>query len=317
MRRKLKIIKHRFQDFRRYVRFCLARAVVPALRLVPPRAGMALGRAAGRLGYLFSRRHYRYAFDNLRRAYPEKTPEQLRALLRETFEQTGMTAMETLRLTRPGPHPEFVISMEGEEHVRGALDKGKGVVMLTGHIGNWELLAWNLVQRGYRGAVIAKKIKSPAVDAWIVNVRRRNGVETLYREGALRQSLRFLRNGGIIGLLPDQDIRKIPGIFVDFFGLPTYTPTGPVLIAKASGAPIVPIFMLRTAPLHFRLVAFPEIDLLRHEDRDTELRLNTQRWTRIIEDCVREHPAQWAWFHRRWKTRPGDEAPGGPAVPPC
>jgi KDO2-lipid IV(A) lauroyltransferase len=194
-----------------------------------------------------------------------------------------------------------------------------GVIGLTGHVGNWELVAqWCQLVIG-PVTVVARRISNPKLNALIERYREAQGVATAYRDDPPSTLLRVLRGGGILGIVPDQDIPKVGGIFVDFLGRPAYTPTGPARLALGAGVPIAVVAIVRARG---RLVLRWLGTLLPDQDapRDAEVRRLTEGWSRLLEQAVRDHPEQWPWFHDRWKTTPeelerrGRERTGSPAA---
>jgi KDO2-lipid IV(A) lauroyltransferase len=198
------------------------------------------------------------------------------------------------------------IEVQGWEHLEAVHRAGKGGIFVTGHIGNWELSAAYAAKKGYPVNVVAKRIYLEALNQKLVTMRERMGVRTLYRDLSMRTMIRHLQENEFLGIVPDQDVRRIGGIFVDFFGRPAYTPVGPALLALASGAPILMVRDIRTGPRH--LLAFdPPFYAERKGPREQEVRRLVTRYTNRLEEFIREHPDQWVWFHRRWRTQPQPE----------
>ena len=300
----LKKIKRAYKKTRRFLLLGIFYALLRCGRFIPKSAGAAIGRAIGKACFRLLSRERNRALSHLATAFPDASPEWRRDVCRRTFVSVGLSLVETLMLPYLDANDMAGFELEGEEHLKAALAQGKGVVMLTGHTGNWEALVWYLIRWGCRGGVIAKKIKTYGYNGLVTSFRARYGVETIFQQGALRQSLRILHSGGVIGILPDQDIPKQPGVFVPFFGKPAYTPTGPALIAKASRAPIVPHFITRRDGgfLKHKIVILPALEYEHAADKEQEALMNTRTWTAVIEDWVRAHPDEWVWFHRRWRT---------------
>lgn len=306
MRKALKKIERALKKTKRFLILVLFHIMLAAGRLVPKSAGAAAGRALGRLCFHILVRERNKAMLHMSVAFPDKSPEWIRATIRQTFINFGIGLIETIKLPYLTQKDFSGFEIEGKEHLDNALARGKGAIMLTGHIGNWEALVCCLIKRGYRGGVIAKRIKTYGYNSLVTSFRASYGVQTIFQQGALRQCLKILKSGGVIGILPDQDIPKQPGVFVPFFGKDSYAPTGPAIIAKASRAPILPHFISRINGqfLKHKITILPPLDFQEMEDKDTEILENTRQWTEIIENWIREHPTEWVWFHRRWRTAP-------------
>ena len=184
---------------------------------------------------------------------------------------------------------------------------------MTAHLGNWELLAGIICLQGFRGAVVGRRIYYEPYNRWIVGLRSAVGIRTIYQDEAVRQIHAHLKAGEIVGLLPDQDRDSVRGIFVDFFGRPAYTSVAPVKFAMASGAPILPAFMVRMPGNRYKLLLGklmrPKIE---GGDRTASIRKFTEAWMKDFEEVIRQYPDEWGWMHDRWKTKPEDVAPPEP-----
>jgi KDO2-lipid IV(A) lauroyltransferase len=190
------------------------------------------------------------------------------------------------------------------DRVRALLQGGNGLVMVTPHFGNYELIpAWMTQSLGVRLAAVGKHIVNPWIDAELVAMRWRHGVETIYQDESARKLLRLLASGGIVGILPDPDIVKLPGIFVDFFGRAAWTTPGPAHLSLHSGAPLVAVF-LRWEGDRYRLSLGEPVFPDRSAPRDAEIRRITMAWSAAFERAISASPDHWVWFHRRWRTTP-------------
>ncbi|MDD5556510.1 MAG: lysophospholipid acyltransferase family protein [bacterium] len=297
-----KRVRHKFR--KEFLYWC-AVALLAGSRLIPGRALYALGTAGGWCAYHLLRRERRKTLANLELALGrELGGAERRRLARAVFVNLGRNVTELAlysRLTNENIHG--LVRIEGREIVDRALAGGRGIIIITGHIGNWELIPTYFAALGYRGGVVARRLYYEKYERLLYRLRRSRGFRIFYRDEPPREILRTLRNNGVIGILADQDVRKLDGVFVDFFGIPAYTPTAPVLIAARSGAPLVPARIIREGRRH-RIVIDEPIHLRRTGDREADLVRATQAWSDRIERYVRERPEQWVWMHRRWKTRP-------------
>lgn len=227
------------------------------------------------------------------------------AVTKQIARNMGLVVAEVLALDR-GKLPEGYLDLEQALATVGDTVEGEhGFIALTGHLGNWEFLGWLLHSRwpDRTAAVIAKRNTNPFLNSMIEKTRQRLGMVTIYQDDSPRKSLRFLREGKIIGTVPDQDIPRIAGTFVPFFGKPAYTPTGPAALAYLAGVPICCGFTKRTAT-GLELVCPPPIWPNCDAPKEAEIERMTALWTAQLEAQIREQPADWMWFHERWRTTP-------------
>ena len=242
--------------------------------------------------------HLHYAFG------PELTAEEVRTIARKCFQNLILNFLECAHFERfdQGKLLEK-ITAEGWEHVEEARRRGKGAILVGGHLGNWEMAAVCFAIRGYPIQVVARRIYIEALNRTLIKMRERLGVKTIYRDGSMRSMIRCLQNNHFLAILPDQDVKRIQGIFVDFFGHPAYTPTGPALLAIGSGSPILVVRNIRKDGHHL-LTVDPPVYANRGTPRDEEVRRLVTHYTKRLEDFIRKDPTQWVWTHRRWRTRP-------------
>jgi KDO2-lipid IV(A) lauroyltransferase len=258
-----------------------------------------VGRLFGRLGWWFGRRDRRRALEHLALAFPERPAAERRALARAAFRHQGMNLAEDLHLLSRGcADVARYVETEGWERVAALRAAGTGVLIVTGHCGNWELLAAAINCRGLGMRVVARALDEPELQDLLVAFRRRFGSESIERgrPGAARELLRALREGAL-GMLIDQDTR-VEGVWVPFFGRPAYTPVGAAKVALRPGVAAVPAFIERR-PDGTHLARFlPPLDLPPDETAATAL------MTQAIEAQIRRRPEQWVWMHRRWRRQP-------------
>lgn len=211
---------------------------------------------------------------------------------------------ETLVFARRGPTAWHSRLDDEEARQRVAALRAAhpgGLIGLTGHLGNWELVAQWCQDRVGPITVVARRSSNRKLNLLIASRREAHGVQTLYRDEPSSQLLRVLRRGEVLGVVPDQDIPKIGGLFVELFGRPAYTPIGPARLALAAGVPICVVAILR---VRGRLLVryLGELIADPHAPREEELRRLTEGWSQLLEAEIRRHPEQWPWFHDRWKT---------------
>ena len=287
----------------------LVRVLLFILRLPPRRIAIAAMRLMARLLFLVLRRERSKTIEHLTLAYgKEKSAAEIEQLARRVFLHFITAFVDLVRMD------DFVsrsfvgmVSCTGFEHLERAAEGKKGVIALTAHFGNWELLGAYVVHRGIPLKVVGTALQDPRIDALLVSTRNRAGYTNIARGKDTKEILRVLRNGEALGMLIDQDT-KVAGVFVDFFGIPAHTPTGPAVLARKYDVPIVPIFMWLKEDLTYQLECFPPLNLIRTDDAAHDLEFNTRKCSEVYERIIRQHPEQWAWMHKRWKTRPEGEA---------
>lgn len=262
-----------------------------------------VGRALGMVAYYVGWRHRRLVMDNLTQAFGKVfSLAELHRLARRVYGNMGITLMEFLRL--PGWSSERInqiVSIDGEEHLREALRQGRGVILLTAHYGNWELIGAKLVARGYPLHVIVRDQADDAITDLLTRIRAGKGLRLIRREQAPREVLRALRRNEPVAILADQNGGP-QGQFVEFFGKLASTPAGPAAFALQTGAPVVPGFGIRHDDGTHTVRFYPPIPLVRTGDRHHDLHENTQNYTREIEARIRERPDHWHWMNKRWRT---------------
>jgi len=298
---------HRVQ----YGLFLVAETLV---RLLPRRAAWALGRAVGRLFHRIDARHRRVVRDNLRTSSLPLDDAAVRTLTRACFEHFGSMLFATLRLLRASPDQlRRLTRIEGQEHIDAAFAEGKGVIGLTGHFGNWELLALTLSLEGRPVAGIGRELDNPLLEKVLWNFRTRTGNAVIPKDGGVRGTLKALKERWLVGFLLDQDALAA-GVFVKFLGRWASTFPTPGMLATRFDLPVLPLASRVEADGTLVVKAFPPMHFpaTGHPARDTWAA--TQRMTAWIEGQVLENPSQWFWMHRRFKTQPG---PGEPDLPPA
>ncbi|MCP4674566.1 MAG: lysophospholipid acyltransferase family protein [Deltaproteobacteria bacterium] len=283
--------------------YYLTRVTINLFGLVPTRLVTHIGRWLGALAYSVARRERLLARQNLAAALGiEIDSPRAHLLARGVFFELGVSAIELCRVHRSrNTVPQIVIPEASRQALDRALAEDKGVIFVTGHIGNWELMALTLAGLGYPISTVAKESYDSRFTRLIDRFRKRSGVEAIYRgqPGASAAMLRTLRKNRVLGFLIDQDTR-VPGTFVPFFGRLAHTPVGPAVFALRSGAPVV-VGSIRRTVNGCHIVEITRC--LIPEDVDAA----TAELTRQLESRIRRHPSQWVWFHRRWKTQPSKE----------
>jgi KDO2-lipid IV(A) lauroyltransferase len=281
--------------------------------LLPRKTALDLGIFLADLVFCFPSSDKEKALENLSIAFgKERSYAELLRICHNCFRNLGKSLMEFLQFPRLTPENlGRLVSFEGRQNIDDALKIGKGVIIITSHFNNWELLAASLSLSGYKVNYIVRAVRSPRLDVLVNENRKRMGWTPIPRGPSIKSALRCLRRNEILGIAPDIDT-KVDSIFVDFFGRPAFTPRGPVSIALRTGAVLVPAFIIRQQDDAHKVVVEKALKLETTGNAEEDVRLNTARCTKIIESYIRKYPEQWIWMHRRWKTRPPQENRSSP-----
>jgi len=291
------------------IQYAVAWVFVKTLGVLP--RAVARGLAAGTARILLSLlpRMRRTAEFNLRLAFPEWSEARRRTVLKGMARNLGWMAAEFARL--PGytrENIENVIVLDGHENFLEGKSRGKGVIYLTGHIGAWELSSYAHALYGFPLHYMARPLDNAALDEMVNEYRGRSGNRAIYKNEAARMMLKILKEEGTVGILADQNTMPGEGVFVDFFGTQACTTTGIARVALHTDAAVVPGYAYWDQNLRkYRLRFERPVELVRSGDTERDVRENTQRFTKVIEEIIRKHPEQWVWIHGRWKNRPEGE----------
>lgn len=275
------------------------------LRSVRRRSLASLRRTAERLAGLlwFLRVRRRLMIRNLRRVFPQATEREIHRIARLSVVNICKTMAELVKMRwMTEEEIKALMTLEGREYLDAAMAKGKGVLVITAHFGNWELSGGLLSLLGYPMNVIARDASQDYTRDLVNEARRSKGVKIFGRWDA-RELLRALKNGECVAILPDQHAAEA-AVRVTFLGRPADTATGPIVFARRTGAAIVPVFSYRLPDDHFLLRVYPEFVPVDTGDREADLITNVQRLNDLIGEQILQHPEQWLWLHNRWKADP-------------
>lgn len=288
---------------------CLLEAVISGafrlLGLIPRKLRNRLANGIGRLWYALDGRHRRIALDNLARAYAgERSAGQQRLLARAVFQNLVRVVFEMGWFLHVKPR-EFGkhLSVENLMNLQNAKRRGKGVLILTAHMGNWELLPSISAKTHFNADIVYRPLDFVPMDRFTAKMRSRFGAQLIPKANATLKIFRSLRRRNGVAVLFDQSVNRRRGVFVDFFGRPASTNKGLALLALKSGAPVISAFAIREND-RFVIRVGPEIPMVKTGNPQADIRVNTQRFNQVIESVVRQYPEQWFWVHRRWKVRP-------------
>ncbi len=278
------------------------RLLTACARVLPPRLAQASGRGLGRLA-LGLRIRQRVCMSNLAIAFPgpEHAAER-RRVARSAYEHLGVVAFEFLGLARMRREElQRQLEIVGVEQLQASLGRGQGLILATGHYGNWEIFAAGLVAHGFPVSLVVQRLRNPAAEAIVHAARSAFGARSIDRGMGLRRVKVELETNRILGILCDQDGKK-RGVFVPFFGRSTSTPKGAAQMSRRWGVPFHPAFGQRLADGRHRLVVHPPVDVPAHVPEDQAVRQMMARFNALLEAAIRTDPGQYLWLHRRWKT---------------
>jgi len=292
-----------------WLQYAVAWTFVKALGVLPRPVARALAAGITRLLLVFLPKLRRTAEFNLELAFPEWSDAQRRAALNGMARNLGWMAAEFARLPKyTKENIESVVVLDGHENFLAGKSRGKGVIYLTGHIGAWELSSYAHALYGFPLHYMARPLDNGPLDKMVNEYRGKSGNQPVYKNEAARTMMRVLKDAGTLGILADQNTMPGEGIFVDFFGKPACTTTGIARVALHTDAAVVPGYAYWDENLRkYRLRFEPPMELVRSGDAERDIRENTQRFTKVIEEIIRKYPEQWAWVHARWKNRPEGE----------
>jgi Kdo2-lipid IVA lauroyltransferase/acyltransferase len=271
-------------------------------RLLPLRLVLWKGAVLGMLAYWLFPSRRRITMNNLRHAFPDKTNRELKAIAKSMAKNMGRAIIEFLRM--PSMNKAYMdrcIEWAGLEHLDNALKLGRGVLVLTAHLDNWDMVAAMIALKGYRTNIIAKHLSTKAFDDFWVATRARMNVTQIERAGSIKQIITALRHNELVGFILDQHTHASDGVLVDFFNRPAWTMPGLAVLAQRYDVPVVPCFMVRNNISHHKIIFEPAIPFVEKATPDETIKYNTQVYTKVLERYISEYPDQWIWMHRRWR----------------
>lgn len=313
--RKKKIIRPAREKGRGIARLehALFLVLVSLLRLLPFRLAFRVGEGMGWLLYVFDRLHRRVGLLNLALAFPGKSEAERRAILRESLLNLGRLAAEFCSLpTLTKDNISERVGFADFAQWQGLVAKLQhtGALILTGHFGNWELLAHAHACYGFPVHIVHRRLRNPLIDDLIVRERERCGNKVIRKTTAGFEILRAIRQKALVVAAVDQNASGRMSVFVPFFSHLASTSTGLAGLALASGVPVVPAFLVReNGTWRHRIIVLPPIEPVRSGDQEADLRATTAKFTAVFQAIVEQYPSHWLWIHQRWKRRPEDEAP--------
>ncbi|HEX4030614.1 MAG TPA: lysophospholipid acyltransferase family protein [Terracidiphilus sp.] len=295
---------------RENLEYWLVVAVARGLGRLPRGMARALAGLLAVLVYGLGTRLRRVGTRNLELALPELSAAARRKILRGVYRSLGRQLVEFCRMRRYTPkNSRRWLRTEGLEHYLAAQARGRGVLVITGHLGAWELSSFYHSMMGHPMGMVIRRLDNRRLDEFVNSIRCLHGNYVLHKDDFGRGLLKAMHAGGTVGILMDTNMTPPQGVFVDFFGRQACTATGLAHVARKTGAAVLPGFMVwEQAEGRYVLHFGPEVEMPHSAEVSADIVEGTRRCTAVIEAWIRRYPDQWLWIHRRWKTRPAGEA---------
>ncbi|EMS31269.1 Lipid A biosynthesis lauroyl acyltransferase [Mariniradius saccharolyticus AK6] len=282
------------------------RALLFLASICPRRPLLIFCGGLGALAFRLLKDPRQKTINNLTLVYgKEKTEAEIEAIGLRVFKMIGKNAADVFRSVNMKELGDFkkVVEVVGEENLKEALASKKGVIVLSAHVGAFEMIGTYLALMDLRPQIIGKQLKDPKLNALMMENRSRRGAEAIERGKDNLKVVRNLKSGGVVGMLIDQDT-TVKSVFVDFMGIPAATPVGAALFALRTGAKVVPMGMCLGEDLQQHLTIYPALEMVSTGNEELDLITNTQMLSKASERLIQKDPLQWVWMHERWKTRP-------------
>ncbi len=278
------------------------------VKIIPARYVYGFARNISSLGYRFAEKQRKIALESLTIAFgQDKPPEEIKKIAQDCFTFMAKSALELMLLMDRPRLLNARVELVGKENLDNALSRGKGVILVSAHFGNFPLMMARLALCGYKIAGIMRPMRDSRAEKFFLAKRTRLNIKTIYsqpRSVCVNNTIEALRNNELVFIPIDQNFGT-GGVFVDFFGRKAATATGPVVLAKRSKATLLPCFIIRQKDDSHKIIFEPPLNLEEGRDFQETVVINIQRLTSIIESYIRRYPAEWGWIHRRWKSKPG------------
>jgi KDO2-lipid IV(A) lauroyltransferase len=299
-------------DFIDHLAYLGLRITSMAMHWFPVDLNLRTARLMGAVWSHFDKRHRARAIANLHRSFPHFTDAECKSLARKSVQHMFMLGVEmlhTTRLVRVDTWRKYIEIGNFQQTLELLMNRKQGLIMLTGHYGNWEILGYVLATLGFESTAVARPLDNPYVNDFVFGVRERQGQKVVGKKGATGEITGLLGSGGVVAFVADQNAGH-KGIFVDFFGRKASTYKSIGLLAMQYDVPILVGYSRRIdGRFRFKMATQDIIYPADWKDQPDPLIYITQRYTKAIEDFVRDDPSQYLWLHRRWKTRPKGEEP--------
>ncbi|KPK38335.1 MAG: hypothetical protein AMJ78_10185 [Omnitrophica WOR_2 bacterium SM23_29] len=273
--------------------------------MLPLRFSLWVGRRFGDILYCLIGKRSLIAYANLKAAFGGRyTPVQLKGIIKSECRSLSQSFIEVLKFPVFGDdYVDKYIKVEGEDKIKAALKGGRGVILLTGHFGNWELSSLVGALKGYKMNVLARWQKFDMLNGYLNKMRSFRGADVISKDDSREMITRALNRNEVVGILSDQDGGK-RGEYVEFFRRLASTPKGVAHFSLKTGAPILPVFIIRKKGPYHRVVIEEDISITASDDINVDIHEILQRFAKVLQMYVERYPGQWLWLHKRWKTTP-------------
>jgi KDO2-lipid IV(A) lauroyltransferase len=290
--------------------YVIARVLFAFLGILPRSSALLFCRIVAGVGYHLFGSLRRTGFRNLEIAFPEKSIDERKNILKSTFQSLGRVLAETSQFMKTTPAEiEKIFELDLDDQIRELYkinkEQRRGVLITTGHLGNWEMLVFGFAAIHEPISYLARPLDNPLIEDLTLRIRTRFGNRPINKTNSAMLAVKILREGGILGALSDVNAHPKEGVFVPFFGVDACTISGPAIMAMRSNAAILPAFCVWDSKRKkYRFVRGAVIEPFKTGDRKADVIATTAAYTAEIEQLIRQFPDQWLWIHKRWKTRP-------------
>ncbi len=286
-----------------WIQYAALLSFIKGINILPFNLSVRVLRGAGLLLYILDKRHRITALENLKASFPEKGNAEIEGIAKNVFKNIGSIVAEMARVLKDGNKwLEKAVIYEGMENLAGAIKNGKGALIMTGHIGNWEIGA--LAGKDYKLNFVVRTLDNRFLNEIVYKIRTTFNSGVIEKKNAVREILRCLKRNELVAILMDQNTSRDEGVFVDFFGRKACTTPVIATLAIRTGAPVLPIFAIREGRGKIKIIVGKAIEVIPSGDYQKDIERYTALFTGIIESVIRKYPDQWLWLHRRWKTMP-------------
>lgn len=284
------------------LQFYATQALVFILNLFPFSLSSWIAKSIGRVFYFCVAKRRNITLKNLEKAYGDTlSPQQKKIIAQKSFENTALSILELFLVQKIKKNAAQHFVIKGQENLESALSQGKGVILITSHVGSWEYLGFLFYLTGIPCSVIVKNVKNKYLNQKIDTLRRETNITPIPKKKAIREALTELQRNHVVAVLIDQWGGR-DGLWIDFFGDATSTTSLPARLAKRTGCLLVPAYCLRKETGQYEIRVFPQVPMP-HAEEDWEASV-TKKLNKMLEFHIREYPEQWSWAHRRWKKKP-------------
>ncbi len=281
--------------------YVILRFFIFFFRFIPRSLALFIGRLVGIIIYKLSKEARNVAFENVSYIFPNiENNDRKRSLVIRNFKNIGMNLADTLRLTKfKNGKLNRIVRIKNGNNIKELIGRRKGLIVITAHLGCWELIPAYFSQKGYPVNVITRKVYDKNVDGMINGIRRAFGVRIIDKNRSPIVALKKLLLGEAVGILMDQNT-KTNSVFIDFLGHKTYTPVGPAYLAMKTGAPVIPVAIHRLRDDTHLIEVGEEVEIKNTGNQKSDILENTKRCSKAVEHFITNHLDEWVWFHKRW-----------------